>query len=83
MNELTRKFHLEGAAHWDKLADAEESMQKHEVEVLGYAPGCKDARIQMYRNTAKALRMQAEDGQWRCSCHLLTKDEQLAQKLHG
>lgn len=49
---------LKSAAHWEQLADDQEPT----------APG--RARADLYRNTGRALRMEAADGTPRCSCCL-------------
>lgn len=64
-NELA----AEAADHWEELADNEES-EAARLERLGRPYGCTSAyrhRAKTYRDTVRALRLEAETGKPHCS----------------
>ncbi len=68
---------LDSINHWYKLAASEEDMARH-FEGLGLPYGSVDsyyARARTYRETARAMRLEAETGEVYCSCHLRPQSE--------
>jgi hypothetical protein len=64
--------------HWYALARQEEEQRDFDSRTYGHSPRSYNARIQTYRNTGRALRLELETGEAHCSCHLMTKAERIA-----
>lgn len=64
---------LASAEHWERLANENESMAAYERSIgldlsqPGSSPG--DHKARSFRETAKALRLEAATGVRHCSCH--------------
>lgn len=73
---------IESAAHWDALADEALRMAEHNEVYTG--SGSADwNKAKVYKDTAQALRLQAETGESHCSCCLKPRKicECVAEKL--
>jgi len=61
------------AKRWEALADSERERKKLDARYGSTA--AHDARIKMYENAAKSLRMSDETGIAHCSCHMIPMSE--------
>jgi len=59
----------ESAAHWVKLAEAQED-EAADLKARGLYADVHRSRAALYRRTAKALELEAETGLWHCVNHL-------------
>lgn len=71
---------LRAIKDWYRLARHEEEWAVYE-EGRGNDGGAHRARARCYADTARALRLELETGEWHCSCHLLTDAERRERKL--
>lgn len=59
------------AQHWDDLADEKAKWRDYRGEHVGVL----NRKIRLYRDTATALRLQAETGVPHCACHRAPKSQ--------
>ena len=84
MSEHVAMTLLDAINHWYRLADSEEGMARH-FEGLGLPYGSVDSyyvRARVYRETARAMRLESETGEVYCSCHLRPRSEWRALDGH-
>lgn len=62
------------AQEWEKIAVEREETAAYELTVFppGHSVEVFHIQAALYRNVAKAMRMQIKDGIQRCACHLKT-----------
>jgi len=68
-----RKYWIEGAEHWERLANEAEEMaawdRDHGIDLSTPGQSVGDRKAETYRCCARTLRLQAETGEPHCMCH--------------